>query len=37
MFEWIMKNTPTNAVFAGPMPTMANLLLSTGKLIYLEV
>ncbi|XP_023338051.1 probable C-mannosyltransferase DPY19L1 [Eurytemora carolleeae] len=31
MFEWIMKNTPTNAVFAGPMPTMANLLLSTER------
>ena len=29
--EWINKNLPRNAVLAGPMPTMANLLLSTGR------
>lgn len=31
MFEWIIKNTAHHAVFAGPMPTMANLLLSTER------
>jgi len=33
MFEWIIKNTAPNAVFAGTMPTMANLLLSTERAI----
>lgn len=28
---WVNQSTPPNAVFAGPMPTMANLLLSTRR------
>uniref|UniRef100_A0A915L3G7 C-mannosyltransferase dpy-19 n=1 Tax=Romanomermis culicivorax TaxID=13658 RepID=A0A915L3G7_ROMCU len=31
LFNWISKNTAKDAVFAGPMPTMANLKLSTGR------
>jgi len=31
LFEWITKNTPKNAVFAGAMPTMANVKLSTER------
>jgi len=31
LIEWINKNLPKNAVLAGPMPTMANLLLSTRR------
>jgi len=31
LIEWIKKNLNENAVLAGPMPTMANLLLSTGR------
>jgi len=31
LIEWINQNLPKNAVLAGPMPTMANLLLSTGR------
>ncbi|CAK9801429.1 C-mannosyltransferase dpy-19 [Anthophora plagiata] len=31
LFEWIKKNTPENAVFAGKMSLMANLMLSTGR------
>jgi hypothetical protein len=31
LIEWINHNLPKNAVLAGPMPTMANLLLSTGR------
>jgi len=31
LIEWINKNLDTRAVLAGPMPTMANLLLSTGR------
>lgn len=31
LFEWIKTNTPTNAVFAGQMSIMANLLLSTRR------
>ena len=34
MFEWIVQKTPPTAVFAGPMPTMANLLLSTGQIYH---
>ncbi|XP_022102331.1 probable C-mannosyltransferase DPY19L1 [Acanthaster planci] len=29
MLEWVKANTPQNAVFAGPMPTMASIKLST--------
>jgi len=31
LFTWIMKNTPKDAVFAGSMPTMANVKLSTER------
>jgi len=31
LIEWINRDLPPNAVLAGPMPTMANLLLSTGR------
>lgn len=31
LIEWVNKNLPKNAVLAGPMPTMANLLLSTRR------
>lgn len=31
LLEWVSLNTPKNAVFAGPMPTMANLMLSTRR------
>ena len=31
LIDWINKNLPPTAVLAGPMPTMANLLLSTGR------
>ncbi|XP_043678463.1 probable C-mannosyltransferase DPY19L1 [Vespula pensylvanica] len=31
LFEWIKENTPKNAVFAGKMSLMANLMLSTGR------
>ncbi|KAL2733395.1 putative C-mannosyltransferase DPY19L1 isoform X1 [Vespula maculifrons] len=31
LFEWIKENTPQNAVFAGKMSLMANLMLSTGR------
>ena len=31
LIEWINKSLPPDAVLAGPMPTMANLLLSTGR------
>ncbi|KAI4490823.1 hypothetical protein M0804_003767 [Polistes exclamans] len=31
LFEWIKENTPKNAVFAGKMALMANLMLSTGR------
>ena len=31
LVDWVNENLPKNAVMAGPMPTMANLLLSTGR------
>jgi len=31
LIEWINKSLSKTAVLAGPMPTMANLLLSTGR------
>uniref|UniRef100_A0A914UJ24 Uncharacterized protein n=1 Tax=Plectus sambesii TaxID=2011161 RepID=A0A914UJ24_9BILA len=31
LFDWILKNTDKNAVFAGTMPVMANLKLSTNR------
>ena len=31
LIDWVNENLPRNAVMAGPMPTMANLLLSTGR------
>ncbi|XP_067127518.1 protein C-mannosyl-transferase DPY19L1-like [Centruroides vittatus] len=31
LLEWVSLNTPADAAFAGPMPTMANLMLSTGR------
>ncbi|XP_030846625.1 probable C-mannosyltransferase DPY19L1 [Strongylocentrotus purpuratus] len=33
LLEWIMQNTSKDAVFAGPMPTMASIKLSTGRRI----
>ncbi|XP_076869340.1 dpy-19-like 1, like [Brachyhypopomus gauderio] len=33
LLEWIKENTPQNAVFAGAMPTMASVKLSTGRVI----
>lgn len=33
LFGWIEKNTNKNAVFAGPMPTMANIKLSTRRAV----
>uniref|UniRef100_A0A183V4V6 DUF221-domain-containing protein n=1 Tax=Toxocara canis TaxID=6265 RepID=A0A183V4V6_TOXCA len=31
LFEWIVKNTRSDAVFAGTMPVMANVKLSTNR------
>jgi hypothetical protein len=31
LIDWINRSLPSDAVLAGPMPTMANLLLSTGR------
>ncbi|XP_059478844.1 probable C-mannosyltransferase DPY19L1 [Neocloeon triangulifer] len=31
LLEWVEAETPKDAVFAGPMPVMANLLLSTRR------
>ncbi|XP_060597502.1 probable C-mannosyltransferase DPY19L1 [Ruditapes philippinarum] len=31
LVEWTKAKTPTNAVFAGPMPTMATIKLCTGR------
>ncbi|XP_066499921.1 dpy-19-like 1, like isoform X2 [Hoplias malabaricus] len=33
LLEWIKENTPQEAVFAGAMPTMASVKLSTGRAI----
>ncbi|XP_033103508.1 probable C-mannosyltransferase DPY19L1 [Anneissia japonica] len=33
LLNWIMASTPKDAVFAGPMPTMASAKLSTGRCI----
>ncbi|XP_063964392.1 protein C-mannosyl-transferase DPY19L1-like isoform X1 [Lytechinus pictus] len=33
LLEWIMQNTPQDAVFAGAMPTMASIKLSTDRRI----
>ncbi|KAL0171476.1 hypothetical protein M9458_031787, partial [Cirrhinus mrigala] len=33
LLEWIKDNTSPNAVFAGAMPTMASVKLSTGRAI----
>ncbi|XP_026861180.1 dpy-19-like 1, like isoform X1 [Electrophorus electricus] len=33
LLEWIKENTPQNTVFAGAMPTMASVKLSTGRAI----
>lgn len=33
LIDWVNGNTHSNAVFAGPMPTMANLKLSTGRAV----
>lgn len=33
LFQWILAETKPDAVFAGPMPTMANVKLSTGRAI----
>ncbi|KAG1648797.1 putative C-mannosyltransferase DPY19L1 [Nymphon striatum] len=33
VMNWIESSTPTTAVFAGPMPTMANIMLSTRRAI----
>ncbi|KAI6225317.1 C-mannosyltransferase dpy-19 [Aphelenchoides fujianensis] len=34
LFRWIMENTPKNAVFAGSMPLMANVKLTTLRPIF---
>lgn len=31
LFEWIVRETPEDAVFAGSMPVMANVKLSTRR------
>ncbi|XP_072548672.1 dpy-19-like 1, like [Salminus brasiliensis] len=33
LLEWIKENTPQSSVFAGAMPTMASVKLSTGRAI----
>ncbi|CAF1245971.1 unnamed protein product [Adineta steineri] len=36
MIEWINSNTQNDSIFAGTMPTMANLKLSTGRSIIVH-
>lgn len=36
MIEWINANTANDSIFAGTMPTMANLKLSTGRSIVVH-
>lgn len=36
MIEWINTNTRNDSIFAGTMPTMANLKLSTGRSIVVH-
>ncbi|XP_010781057.1 probable C-mannosyltransferase DPY19L1, partial [Notothenia coriiceps] len=31
LLDWIQENTPSDSVFAGAMPTMASVKLSTGR------
>ncbi|VDN02951.1 unnamed protein product [Thelazia callipaeda] len=31
LFQWVLEHTKSDSVFAGPMPDMANLKLSTGR------
>lgn len=31
--KWVESTTPTNAVFAGAMPTMTSIKLTTGRAI----
>jgi len=31
LINWVLKETPTDAAFAGPMPLMASILLTTQR------